>query len=180
MLVLQLGLEHKIKTALRFALAVSIVEYPYAWIGVEFEQWIMSSPVILQNFKIWGAIIMTTIGVFSLWSVRKPSTLTVKLQESGFVRGLILSILNPQAIPFWIILTAFLKSNGWIDLSNGWRLHSYVLGTSFGAMALLTLLALLAHKVASTFKDNRLIRMVPGLVLLGLGFIGFVRYFLDI
>ncbi len=180
LLVLQLGLEHKIKTAFRFALAVSIVEYPYAWIGVEFEQWIMSNPVILQNFKIWGAIIMTTIGVFSLWSVRKPSTLTVKLQESGFVRGLILSILNPQAIPFWIILTAFLKSNGWIDLSTGWRLHSYVLGTAFGSMALLTLLALLAHKVASTFKDNRLIRMVPGLVLLGLGFIGFVRYFLDI
>jgi len=177
LLVLQMGLEHKIRTALRFALAVSIVEYPYAWIAVEFEQLIMSSPAVLENFKLWGAIIMTTIGILSLWSVRKPSTLTVKFEKSGFRRGFVLSLLNPQAIPFWIILTAFLKSNGWIDISTGWRMHSYILGTSVGAMLLLSLLAVSAHKVASTFKDNRFIRMIPGLVLLGLGLIGFIRYF---
>lgn len=175
LLVLQLGLEHKVKIALRFALAVAIVEYPYAWIAVEFEQLITSSPAIMENFQLWGAIFMTTIGIFSLWSVRKPTTLTVKLQESGFRRGLILSILNPQAIPFWIALTAYLKFQGWIDLNTGWRLHSYILGTSVGAMALLALLAVLAKSVASSFKDNRLIRMIPGLVLLFLGIFGFIR-----
>ncbi len=176
LMVLQLGLERKVKTALRFALAVSIVEYPYAWIAVEFEQVITSSPAIMKNFELWGAIIMTTIGVVSLWTVRKPSTISVKLQDSGFRRGIILSILNPQAIPFWIALTAYLKFQGWIDISTGWRLHSYILGTSVGAMALLTLLALLAKRVASSFKDNRIIRMIPGLVLLSLGILAFVKY----
>src|SRR5690606_31118629 len=108
MMVLQLGLEHKVKTALRFALAVAIVEYPYAWIAVEFEQVITSSPDIMKNFELWGAIIMTTIGVVSLWMVRKPSTVSLKLQDSGFRKGFILSLLNPQAIPFWIALTASL------------------------------------------------------------------------
>lgn len=176
LMVLQLGLERKIKTALRFALAVSIVEYPYAWIAVEFEQVITSSPAIMKNFELWGAIIMTSIGVVSLWTVRKPSTLSVKLQDSGFRRGIILSILNPQAIPFWIALTAYLKFQGWIDISTGWRLHSYILGTSVGAMALLTLLALLAKRVASSFKDNRIVRMIPGLVLLSLGILAFIKY----
>jgi threonine/homoserine/homoserine lactone efflux protein len=176
LMVLQLGLERKIKTALRFALAVSIVEYPYAWIAVEFEQVITSSPAIMKNFELWGAIIMTTIGVVSLWTVRKPSTLSVKLQDSGFRRGIILSILNPQAIPFWIALTAYLKFQGWIDISTGWRLHSYILGTSVGAMALLTLLALLAKRVASSFQDNRIVRMIPGLVLLSLGILAFIKY----
>jgi len=88
-----------------------------------------------------------------------------------------LSILNPQAIPFWIALTAYLKFQGWIDISTGWRLHSYVLGTSVGAFALLSLLIFLAHRVASSFRDNRLIRMIPGLVLLCLGIVGFIRYF---
>jgi len=55
-MVLQMGLEHRIKIALRFALAVAIVEYPYAWIAVEFEQLITSSPVVLQNLSLWGAI----------------------------------------------------------------------------------------------------------------------------
>lgn len=176
LMVLQLGLERKIKTALRFALSVSIVEYPYAWIAVEFEQVITSSPAIMKNFELWGAIIMTTIGVVSLWTVRKPSTLSVKLQDSGFRRGIILSILNPQAIPFWIALTAYLKFQGWIDISTGWRLHSYILGTSVGAMALLTLLALLAKRVASSFQDNRIVRMIPGLVLLSLGILAFIKY----
>lgn len=176
LLVLQLGLEHKVKTALRFALAVTIVEYPYAWIAVEFEQVITSSPMVMENFQLWGAIIMTSIGLLSLWSVRKPSTISVKLQDSGFRRGLILSILNPQAIPFWIALTAYLKYQGWIDLSTGWRLHSYLFGTAVGAMALLTALAILAKKVASSFKDNRIIRMIPGFVLLILGIAGFVKY----
>ncbi|HRJ30280.1 MAG TPA: LysE family transporter [Cyclobacteriaceae bacterium] len=176
LMVLQMGLEHRIKTALRFALAVAIVEYPYAWIAVEFEQLITSSPVVLQNLQLWGAIIMTVIGVVSLWTVRKPTAISVKLQESGFRRGIILSILNPQAVPFWIALTAYLKYQGWIDLSTGWRLHSYVLGTSVGAFALLSLLIFLAHRIASSFRDNRLIRMIPGLVLLCLGIIGFIRY----
>lgn len=179
LMVLQMGLEHRIKAALRFALAVALIEYPYTWIGVKFEQLITSSPVVLQNLKLWGALIMTLFGLISLWSVRKPSALTVKFQQSGFRRGIILSLLNPQAIPFWIALTAYLKYHGWIDLSTEWRLHSYVLGTSVGALALLSLLIFLAHRIASSFKNNRLLRMVPGIVLLMLGIFGFIRYFLS-
>lgn len=178
-LVLQLGLENKIRIALRFALAVAIVEYPYAWIAVVFEDWITSSPLVLQNFQLTGATVMTTIGVFSIWSARKPSEFSVRFQESGFRRGLILSILNPQAIPFWIAITAYLKMEGWIDLSTGLRLHSYVLGTSVGVMILLTILAIMARKLSSVFQHSRVLRMIPGFVLLSLGLIGLIKYFLS-
>jgi threonine/homoserine/homoserine lactone efflux protein len=36
-MVLQMGLENKIRTAMRFISGRSIIEYPYAWIAVEFE-----------------------------------------------------------------------------------------------------------------------------------------------
>jgi threonine/homoserine/homoserine lactone efflux protein len=176
-MVLQLGMEHKVKIALRFALAVAIIEYPYAWIAVEFEHMITSSPVVLDNFQLLGATVMTTLGAFSLWSARKPSSFSVKLQESGFRRGLVLSILNPQAIPFWIGVTAYLKMEGWINLSNSWRLHSYVLGTSVGAMALLSLLALMSYRMSRLMQHNRIVSMIPGAVLLALGLVAFVKYF---
>lgn len=176
-LVLQLGLENKIRTALRFALAVAIVEYPYAWIAVEFEDWITSSPLVLDNFQLTGATVMTAIGVFSLWAARKPSEFSVRFQQSGFRRGLILSILNPQAIPFWIAVTAYLKIEGWIDLTTPLRLHSYVFGTSVGVMILLTILAVMARRVSSTFQTSRMLRMVPGGVLLVLGIVGLTKYF---
>jgi threonine/homoserine/homoserine lactone efflux protein len=175
--VLQMGMEYKIKPALRFALAVSIVEYPYAWIAVEFEDWVTSTPAIVDNFQLITAIVMTVIGVFSIWSARKPTEFSVRFNESGFWRGLVLSILNPMAIPFWVGITAYLKAQGWINLSTTWLLHSYVLGTSVGVMILLTIYAFLARRLASHIKDNHLVKLFPGLILLLLGGYAFIKYF---
>ncbi len=176
--VLQLGMEQKIKTALRFSLAVSIIEYPYAWIGVVFEDWVTSSPIIVDNFQLITAIVMTLIGAFSIWSARKPSEFSVRFNESGFRRGIVLSILNPMAIPFWVAYTAFLKSQGWIDLSTPWLVHSYVLGTAVGVMILLIIFAFLAKRLAHHVKDNRIVKMVPGITLLVLGLYAFINYLL--
>lgn len=174
--VLQLGLEGKVNTALRFALAVSIVEYPYTWIGVQFEYWITSSPMIIDNFQLVTAIVMVTIGVLNLWSAEKPTNFSVKFNDSGFRRGLILSVLNPMAIPFWIGVTAYLKAQEWIDLSSVALLHSYVFGTSVGAMVLLTLFAFMAKKLAGYVKNNRIVKRVPGFTLLILGIYAFIKY----
>ncbi len=174
--VLQLGLEGKVKTALRFALAVSIIEYPYTWIGVQFEAWITSSPVVIENFQLITAIVMVAIGVLNLWSAEKPTSFSLKFNESGFRRGLILSILNPMAIPFWIGVTAYLKAQGWLNLSSVWLLHSYILGTSVGAMLLLTLFALMAKKLARYVKSSKMVKRVPGFTLLILGIYAFIKY----
>lgn len=165
---------------MRFALAVAIIEYPYTLIAVVFEDLITSSPVIAQNFQLLGAIVMTVIGVVMVWSARKPSEFSVRFSESGFRRGLILSILNPQAIPFWIAVTAYLKMEGWIELDNQWQIHSYVFGTSVGVLLLLTILAYGGKKVSFTFQSSIWVRMLPGLILLVLGIVGLVRYSLGL
>ncbi|MBK7649788.1 MAG: LysE family transporter [Flammeovirgaceae bacterium] len=176
--VLQLGMEHKIKTAIRFSLAVAIIEYPYAWIAVVFEDWVTSSPLIIDNFQLITAVVMIVIGAFTLWSARKPSEFSVRFNESGFRRGIILSILNPMAIPFWIGITAYLKAQGWVDLSTQSLLHSYVFGTSVGVMILLVLFTFLAKRLAHYVKANRSVKLVPGITLLVLGFYAFAKYLL--
>ncbi len=176
--VLQLGIEKKIAAALRFAVAVSIIEYPYTWIAVQFEYWITSSLVVTENFQLITAIVMTVLGVFMLWTARKPSTFSVRFNESGFRRGMILSILNPMAIPFWVGITAYLKAQGWIDLSTTGLLHTYVLGTAVGAMLLLTLFTFMAVRLAPYVQHNRFIKIIPGLTLLVLGIYAFGRYLL--
>lgn len=174
--VLQLGLEKKIGAALRFALAVSIIEYPYTWIGVQFEYWITSSPAVIENFELLTAVVMTIIGLLNIWSAQRPTEFTNKFNESGFRRGLILSVLNPMAIPFWIGITAYLKAQGWIDLSTTARLHSYILGTSVGAMILLTLFTYLAHRLSKYVTGSKIVKLVPGITLLALGMYAFIRY----
>ncbi len=175
--VLQLGLEKKKNIALRFALAVAIVEYPYAWIAVAFEGWLTSSPVIIENFQLITAILMTAFGIFTIWSARKPSTLSVKFNESGFRRGIVLSLLNPMAIPYWMGATAYFKAQGWINLSTSGLVHSYVFGTSVGAMLLLTLFVFMATRLAPHVQQNLFIKMLPGIIMLSLGIYAFAKYF---
>ena len=174
--VLQLGLEGKIGIALRFALAVAIVEYPYAWIGVQFEYYISSSPVVLENFQLIAAVAMTALGVVNLLPSKKPTGFARRFNESGFRRGIILSILNPMAIPYWMGFTAYLKVQGWIDLATTGLLHSYVLGTSVGALALLALLVFFAQRLSPYVQGSRWIKTIPGLVLLGLGMYAWWKY----
>jgi threonine/homoserine/homoserine lactone efflux protein len=174
--VLQLGLEGKVDVALRFSLAVAIVEYPYTWIAVQFQYWITSSPMVIDHFQLITAIVMVILGIVNIWSAERPTSFTTKFNESGFRRGLILSILNPLAIPFWIGVTAYLKAQGWLDLSSTLLSHSYVLGTSVGAMILLTLFALLSKKLAVYVKNNRIVKRVPGFTLVALGIYAFIKY----
>ena len=174
-LVLQLGLQNKLKAALHFALAVALIEYPYAWIAVAFEGWITSSEVIRENLNLLAATVMIVLGLIGLWSVRNPSKTTVKVQDSGFVRGLVLSLLNPQAIPWWIGVTAYLKAQGWIAIDTTLRLHAFIFGTSVGALLLLTLLAFGAQRVSGLVQNSKLMAVLPSVALLVLGMVLLLR-----
>ena len=174
--IFQLALEGKARIATRFAVAVAIVEYPYAWIGVQFQYWLTSSPMVAENFQLIAAIVMTVLGIFNLLPARQPTGFAKKFSESGFRRGLVLSVLNPMAIIYWMGFTAYLKAEGWINLSDTGRLHSYILGTSIGALALLLVLVFFARRLAPYAGNNRLVKIIPGLVLLALGLYAFSKY----
>jgi threonine/homoserine/homoserine lactone efflux protein len=84
--------------------------------------------------------------VITIRSASKAAPAAETVRESGFRKGLLLSILNPLALPFWIGVTAYLKSQGWISLSTAAEVHSYLLGISLGALVLLISVAYLARK----------------------------------
>jgi threonine/homoserine/homoserine lactone efflux protein len=176
--VLQLGLEKKMNIAWRFAAAAALIEYPYAWLAVAFESYITASPMVLSNFKLISAIVMITLGAISIWSAQKPTVFTDKFQESGFRRGIILSILNPLAMPFWIAVTAYLSVQGWIVLPDSKHLHFYLLGISLGAFVLLILVAYLAKRMVLFLKPGSKVKLIPGMVLLALGIYAFIEYLL--
>lgn len=179
-LVLQLSLEKKLGAALRFAVAVALVEYPLVWIAVEFEEVITSSATIQRNFTIIGAITMTVIGIFSLLFSNKSPNYFAKFQNSGFRKGLILSVFNPPAIPWWIAMTAYLKMQGWISLETLLLRHVYFLGSALGALILLGLVAVLANRISYKFKESKLVKVAPGVILLILGLVALFNYLITV
>jgi len=174
--ILQLGVDGKINTAWRFAIAAALIEYPYAWAAVKFEQFITSSALILNNISLITAIVMTILGVFNLWASYRPSAYSVKFNNSGFRRGVLLAILNPLALPFWVGTTAYLNGQHWINLSSAIELHAYLLGVSAGALSLFMLVACLAKRIVSEVELGTKLKRIPGLVLLALGLYAFFQY----
>jgi threonine/homoserine/homoserine lactone efflux protein len=173
--VLQLGLERKFAIALRFGAAAALIEYPYGWIAVKFAALILSTPAIVMNFQLITGIVMVTLGAFNLWAASKPSNFSVRFNNSGFRRGLLLGILNPMAIPYWIAMTTYCKSHGWIDLDTNYELHGYLIGVVLGALTLLIILVYLAGKIAPLFRHQGILKRVPGVVLLALGIYAFAK-----
>lgn len=174
--IMQLGLSHRINIAWRMALAAAIIEYPYAWIAVEFQDLLRQSITITHSFHLVSAIVMLSLGTFNLWSAARPSKLSQRFEASGFRKGIILGLLNPLAIPFWMAMTAYLKSYRLIDLSSSLELHAYLVGVSSGTIVLFMLLAYLARNLVSHSKSRGLLQKVPGILLIILGLYSFVEY----
>ena len=176
--MIQLGLEHRVNVAWRFAIAASIIELPYAWMAIEFENLISDSPFITTYFQLLTGTVMILLGALNLRMASKPSKLYQRFNDSGFRRGLILGILNPMALPFWIAMTAYLKSTGWITLSTATEKFSYLIGVCVGALVLLMILVFTARKVVSQFQGNTLLKKIPGITLLLLGVYAIGDYFI--
>ena len=118
--MIQLSLEGHKAAALRFALAAAIFEFPYAYLAVTFSEFITSSPWVIANFRLLAAIVMLTLGIVNIVTHMrsKPETKVTEVRKSGFRRGVILSLLNPLAIPFWIGVTAYLRNQQWLVLET--------------------------------------------------------------
>lgn len=176
--ILQLGLEKKINIAWKFAFAASLMEYPYAWIAVKFANLILSNPAIVKNMHLISGIVMVVLGALNLWTSSRTTALAVRFSNSGFRKGLVLGLLNPLAIPYWIAMTAYLRTQQWIDLSSNLSLHSYLLGVFLGAFLILILIALLANRLADIFTHSNLLKKIPGVTLLLLGLYSLIQWFL--
>lgn len=176
LIILQLGFQQKVRIAWRFALAACLIEYFYVWIAVKFQELISTSPILGKNIELIAAIVITCLGTFSLISARKPSKFSEKFNNSGFRRGIVLSILNPLVLPFWVAATAYLHGMKWVDLSSNAFLHAYILGACLGTLAACVLFIYLAKKIVTEFHHEALFQKIAGIVLLALGLYAFIQY----
>jgi len=167
--VLWMALDEKMNLAVRFSAAAAIVEYPYGWIALRFADIITANSYISQNLKLISGCAMIIFGCLSLSSGKSTGDFRKRLDSSGFRKGLLLGILNPMAIPFWIGVTAYLESLHWIVLKDTLTVQAYLFGICAGAFALLMLVALTAKRLFSNVSDSKLLRKVPGLTLISLG-----------
>lgn len=168
--VMQLSIHKKYRGAFFFGLAAALVEFIYAGFTVKFQQYLVSQPELHGYLKLFTAIILFILGVINILSKTSSKSIIIPSDQrgrSGFKRGLIIGALNPLTVPFWLVVTAYLETNGFISTqdSNFWF---YLIGISSGTFTLLLSVRWLGKSFATVADNQFLVHKVPGLVFIGM------------
>jgi threonine/homoserine/homoserine lactone efflux protein len=174
--VIQMGLNEKFKDALWFSVAAGLIEYPYAWIAIAFEKMLTASPWVNHHIQLLTGIVLVFMGILGLWPSSSKPIKSPTMLSGGFAHGIILSILNPLAVPYWIGMTAYLKQQDWIDLSTPFQLHAFLFGVALGSTSLLIVLIILSKNIASSFATNPIVKKAPAVIMLLLGVYSLLTY----
>ena len=166
--VMQLGLKKQMQGALLFTLAAVLVEFVYASMAVKFQMFLTTNTSLTENFQILSALAMLVLGIFNL-SRKGIQDSKPKPGVDSFKKGILISLANPLAIPFWLAVTAYLQNHQMIHITGNATFFSYILGICAGTFLLLMLVANLATRASQLFQNNFVVYRLPGLIFLGMG-----------
>lgn len=169
--VMQLAILNKKRAAVFFAFAASIVEFVYAGITVQFHLLLSNNEVIADYFRIITSLALIGLGLVNLLSKSTSTSIKVDTKVTGrhgFARGLILGVLNPMSIPFWLVITTYLENDGWVNVS-GYGYWTYLVGLATGTLCLLLTVNASGRRFRKIADNPFLVHKVPGIILLGLG-----------
>ncbi|MEO1254697.1 MAG: LysE family transporter [Bacteroidota bacterium] len=170
--VMQLSIQRKHRAAIFLAFAASAVEFIYAGITVQFHIFLNTNETIADYFRIITSIALIGLGLWNIFSKASASSIgndSPKVTgRHGFFRGVMLGILNPMTIPFWLAITTYLENDGWVRVID-LGFWMYLIGLSTGTFCLLLTVDALGKRFSKIANNPFLVHKVPGFLLLGLG-----------
>jgi threonine/homoserine/homoserine lactone efflux protein len=176
--VVELTIKKNIRAASRFCLAAALVEIALAFIAILFGKLISRKIDEFPELKFLVILFFFILGLYFILKRDKPkSELNVGGERSSFIKGLIVAVLNPQTIPYWIFVLAYLKSASVLQLQAA-NLWLFLLGVAVGKYTMLTLyshLSLFINRHVSNLHDY--ISKTIGFFLIVVGLIQAIRYF---
>lgn len=164
---MQMGILGKLRAAYFLILGATIIEICYALVVVNFQIFLQENLELTHHFKLVTATVLTFLGLYSLLNYRKKEMPVQKELKgrNGFMKGLLLGLFNPLAIPFWLAVTAYLQNNQWI-LLYGAGFWLYLGGIFLGSLVTLLLAVRLGSKFKAISNNRLLVGVIPGVTFL--------------
>ena len=180
MSVVNITLKKSAKSAYQFALGSSIVEIFEASVAIIFglaiEGFIRHNQLL--QFIIFIAFVL--LGIYFL--LKKPKPVFYESSEvkksSEFVKGVVVALLNPQAIPFWLFALAFVAPYHIIDFV-GSNLYFFLGGVFIGKLLALMLFTKGAKFIKSRLsQSSRIIDKTMGGIFIVIGIVQAVKFYI--
>ena len=167
----KISIKENKKRAVSFAAGVSTIVIAQAYVAVAFSNYLLNNSEYLLSIQKTGTVIFLGLSVYFFTQanrIKKNPSYHKESKQKGYVLGILFSLLNMFAIPFYSSVTAFLAMAGWYDFNPVNNLL-FVLGSSLGTFFLLSIYARLAIKIEKRVKilANRLdlfLGIITGLI----------------
>lgn len=170
--VAQTAIQRGIAAALALAVGAAFAEFFQALAAVLLSDWFLSHPSVEAGFHWVAIVVFLGLGVYLIFFAKPPSVPAIAAKipiGKQFGKGIILSVFNLLAIPYWFTYCGWLRVEGW------WRegifnTCLFALGVTIGTIFALGLYAWLGmtivqHSSSLTRQANRFI----GIIFLVLG-----------
>jgi len=154
--LVQITINRGLKQALQFITAFSCVELVFTYMIIHAAEW-LSHQLKLEVIIDWVMIILFgVLGAITWINRSKPPKAKVSRYHS-IKHGIIMGIINPMQIPFWMISGTYLITHGWI-VTGTLPLILFSLGSAMGAFLCLFVYAKSASYIQNKFElSTRLI-----------------------
>ena len=161
---LQIYLQTNFRSVVYFSLSASFIEFFYSYLAIKGEIILSQNITLNYIFSYITMFAFFVLGILNISSnekgiveeiIRVPN-MSLSISNYNIIRkGFILSVLNPQAIPFWLVLSNFLEKQDLAKFHSTADTLYYTSGVAFGTFFCLLVFALFIGK----FLKQRQIRM---------------------
>lgn len=148
--VVQITITRGIRQALYFIAAFSTVEILFTFGVMRFVQW-LSSEIDLENtIDIVMVLMFAVLGILT-WRSRKEMPKADYSKKDSIRYGMLLGVVNPMQIPYWLFVGTYLISHEWIDIGY-LSLSVFSIGSGIGAALALYGFARFAQYIQEKFE----------------------------
>ncbi len=145
----QITLNKGLRQAYYFIVAFSSMEVLFTFGVMRFVQWLSNTINLEQIIDVAMIVVFLVLGVIT-WRSRKEMPSTDTSNKDSIRYGLLLGVLNPMQIPYWLFVGTYLMSHDWV--SDGvLSLSVFSIGSGIGAGLVLYAFARFARYIQEKF-----------------------------
>jgi threonine/homoserine/homoserine lactone efflux protein len=156
------------------AVGAAFAEFFQAWLAVVLSDWFVAHPGVEKIF-LWTALpVFIGLGIYLFFFApmpKAPTELDTNNWIGPFGKGILISVFNLLAIPYWFAYCGWLKINGWWTQEGGLSTFVFSFGVTVGTLIALFLYAKLGATIVQQSDSlakqaNRIVAVIFWLIAL--------------
>lgn len=147
--VVKLSINRGMRQVYYFIISFAIIEFFFTFGIMKFVEWFANKGNLLRLLD-WIMIVVFMVMAYVTWKDRHQLPKEDYSKSDSIKLGVVLAIVNPMQIPFWLIGGSYVVSHQWIE-TGYLALIIFSVGSSLGSFLALLLFAKFAKYIQDKF-----------------------------